>query len=546
MYKGFKRGLLLSMVLTFAASLVLSGCGAGSGKGMADRQVFRMNLGTEPPTMDPGMAQDNVSFTVLWAIFEGLTRLDKEGKPVPAVAKSWDISGDQVTYTFHLRDDVKWSNDQPVTAQDFEFAWKRVLNPEIASPNASQLYYLKGAEDYNAGKTADPDSIGVKAADDHTLIVTLAAPTPYFISLTSSVAYMPLNKKSVESGGEWASDAGTIVTNGPFLLAEWKHNDSIVLKKNPKYFEASKVKMQEVDMSMIGEASTSASMFEAGQLDWNGTPTGEIPTDLIPKLKTDGSLHTQGQASIYYYMFNVTQKPFDNAKIRKALSMSINREELVANVTKGGQIPAFGFVTPGIAGDRQTFREEHPESGYFKEDAEQAKQLLAEGLKDEGLDKLPEITLSYTTSENHKKIAEAIADMWKRNLGIDVKLQNQEWKVFLETLQSKNYQIATAGWFADYDDPNTFLDIFTSGSGNNATGFSNSEYDKLIKDASHETDTKKRLDELAQAEKLLIADQMVVIPIYYYASLWQQNEKVKDVYIDWQGNIHFTQGYFAK
>ncbi len=542
MKKGIKRSLFLILTLTLVLGAVLSGCGSKSG--LADKQVFRMNIVSEPPSLDPGTAQDNASFTVLIGMYDGLTRLNKDGKAEKTIAKSWDISEDKKTWTFHLRDDVKWSNGDKVTAHDFEYAWKRALDPKLASPYAYQLYYLVGAEDYNSGKTKDPGTIGVKALDDTTLEVHLVNPTPYFDSLVSFFTYYPLDEKAIGSNPNWAADAKTMVTNGPFLLDQWNHNDTIVLKKNPDYYDAKNVKLSEVDMSMVQEASTEMNMFNTGQLDWNGSPVGEVPLDVIPQLKKDGKLHITGKASIYYYEFNVTQKPFDNVKIRKALSMGISRQDLVDKVTQANQLPAYGVVTPGIAGEKKSFREEHPDTAYFKEDYAEAKKLLQEGLQEEGLSAWPDnVTLMYNTSEGHKKIAQAIADMWKKNLGIDVKLENQEWKVFLKTRQNLNYQIARAGWGADYNDPMTYIDLFKSTSGNNDTGWKNADYDALVDKAYASGDAKTRMDAMAAAEKLLIQDNMVIMPIYYYTSVWQQNEKVKNVIMDYAGNMDYTRGY---
>lgn len=568
MIKGFKNSLVLLVAIIMVIGTVLAGCGNNANDAktndvkandtatnnteekasdMADNQVFRMNLFTEPGSLDPALAEANTDATVLWSIYEPLVNLDENNQVQPGMAEKWEISDDGLTYTFHIRQGAKWSNGDPVTAHDFEYAWKRALDPKTASTYAYILYYVKNGEAYNTGKITDAGQVGVKATDDQTLVVSLENATSYFLKVTNFYTYMPLNQKAIEGNPEWAAEANTMVTNGPFTISEWRHSDAIVLKKNENYYDAKSVNFTEVDMAMVGDPATEASMFDTDQLDWNGRPVGEIPIDLMQKFKADGSLQIKPQASVYYYLFNVTQKPFDNVKIRKALAMAINRQQLVDKVAQAEQLPAYGVVTPGISGKEKTFREEHPDSDYFKEDVAEAKKLLQEGLRESGLTKLPVIPLSWNTNDNHKKIALAIADMWKQNLGAEVKTSNEEFKVFLKTRHNLDFGVARAGWIADYDDANTFLDMYTTGNGQNDTGYSNPEYDKLIADAAKELDAAKRQDMLAQAEKILIADDMVVMPIYYYTSMWRQKDNVKNVFIDsMQGNIHLTHGYIAK
>ncbi|TJY42894.1 peptide ABC transporter substrate-binding protein [Cohnella pontilimi] len=518
---------------------------ATSDNNLAADQVFRLNLHSEPPTLDPGMAQDNVSGTVLNAIMEGLTTVDENGKVGSGMAKEWKISDDSLTYTFTLRDDIKWNTGEPVTAHDFEFSWKRVLDPakQTPAPYAYQLYYLKNAEGYNTKKITDVNQVGVKAQDDKTLVVTLAQPTAYFLTLCSFYTYYPVNKAVVEKNPDFDKEASTMTTNGPFLLAEWKHNESITLKRNPDYYGANEVKLNEVRLSMVNDANTEISMYDTNELDWAGRPVGTIPTDMIPSLKAnpEANLQIKGIASTYYYLFNLTKPPFNNKKIRQAFAMAVNRQALIDNVTHGEQKPAFGFVPYGINGADKQFREE-VQDNYFTEDLEKAKQLLAEGMAEAKLTKLPKFELIHNENEGHKKIATAIADMWKKNLGVDVTVQSQEWGVFLTNRTNKNYQIARAGWGADYNDPNTFLDMFMTGGGNNDAGYANPEYDKLIKEAGSTIDQKVRMQALANAEKMLI-DDMAILPLYYYTGIWMQKPYVKNVFIDYSGEIHFNKGY---
>lgn len=513
-------------------------------------QVFRMNLTAEPPTLDPAQMQDQVSSTVMTGLFEGLTKMDETGKAVPAMAESWGVSEDGKSYTFHLRPGVKWSNGDPVTAHDFEYSWKRTLNPKLdpLAPYAYQLYYIKGAQAYNedAKGTVDPSTVGVKAIDDQTLKVDLVNPTPYFLSLTSFYTYYPVNKKVAESNPKWSAEAETFVSNGPFKLSSWKHNDTLELVPFEEYYDKDSIKLKRVQFFMVKDANTELSMYRTDKLDWAGMPTGLIPLEQLEQLrqKKDPELVSANTASVYYYLFNNTKKPFSNVKVRKALAMAINRQQIVDKVAKGGQTPAYGFVPPGIHGVNGDYRSEVPDT-YFKEDVEEAKKLLAEGLQEEGMSSFPDVTLAFNEGL-HKDIAEAVADMWKTNLGITVSTETQEWKVFLQNRTSKNYDIARAGWGADYNDPMTFLDLNTSTSGNNDSGYNNSKYDSLIKAAYETNDQQKRVDLMKQAEQLFIGDDMSVMPIYYYTTNSLVKPYVKNYIIDYKGDIDYTRAFIQK
>ena len=473
-----------------------------------------MNLTSEPPTLDPSLMSDNVSGTVANGIFQGLTKADKNGEIVPGIAESWNISDDGKTYTFKIRQGSKWSSGNPVTAHDFEYSWKRTLNPkaETPAPYAYQLYYIQGAEAYNTEK-GSIDDVGVKALDDNTLEVKLVNPTTYFLSLQTFYTYFPVDKLVVEKDPKWANEAATFSSNGPFKLASWEHNASVELVPNDGYYDKDNVKLQKVDFVMYGDSNTEFNSFKTDKLDWAGAPTGTIPLPQLQKLRkeNDPELQTKDTANTYYYIFNETKKPFNNVKVRKALSMAIDRQLLVDRVASGGQKPAFGFVPPSIIGEKKSFREETTPA-YFKEDVEEAKKLLAEGLKEEGFSSFPATTLLFNTSDAHKQLAEAVIDMWKTNLGIEVKSEVQEWKVFLKNRKSLNYDIARAGWGADYNDAMTFMDLFTSEGGNNDIGHKNPEFDKLIKEAYASPDQAERVKLMAQAEKILIGDEMAVMP----------------------------------
>ncbi|MFD1989494.1 ABC transporter substrate-binding protein [Paenibacillus nicotianae] len=552
-----RKSWLVLMALVMAFGTLLAACGSGSsntgtsgesGDGTtAAAQDLHINMSAEPPTFDPAQAKDSQTNTALKLMYEGLTRMGADGNPVPGVAEKWDISEDGLKYTFHLRDNAQWSNGEPVTASDFAYAWERVLSPKTtpASEYAYQLYYIKNGQEFNEGKVKDFADVGVKVVDDKTLEVTLANPTPYWLGLTSFYTYYPVNKKNVEANPQWASKADTMITNGAFNLTTWTTGQELAWTKNAKYWDASSIKLNTITSSLVNSGATEFSSYQSGQLDYAGAPTGEIPTDQIPAAKQQypDQFQAKGIASTYYYLFNVKEKPFNNLKIRQAFSMAINRQAIVDNVTLGGQIPAYGYVPPGIKGNNEEFRTEYKDS-YFTEDLAKAKQLLAEGMKEEGYTTLPEITLIYNSSEAHQKIALAIADMWKNNLGISVKTQNQEWSVFLDNRQSGNYQIARAGWSADYNDPMTFMDMWMTGNGNNDAKYSNPEYDKLLKDAQATQDNAKRMDDMSKAEKILVQDDMAMMPIYYYTSVSLVKPNLKGIVLDFSGAIDFTRAYF--
>lgn len=568
------KSLLLMIALVLVIGTVLAGCGGnkanngnaaatnapgnegstntGTATGdekLAADQTLRVNLTSEPPTFDPAQAQDSQANTVLKTMYEGLTRMnDETGQAEPGMAEKWDISADGLVYTFHLRD-AQWSNGDPVEAADFVRAWQRVLDPATAPvpPYAYQLYYLKNGEEYNKTKTVtDFKQVGVKAVDAKTLEVTLKSPTPYFLGLLSFYTYYPVHK-SVEGNAKWATSKDTMIVNGPYTLSEWTTGQSLQVTKNEKYWDAASIKLSKIDFTLVNSGATELLSYKNGELDRAGAPNGEIPQEQLPIVKKElpNEFVSKGIAATYFYEFNVNEKPFTNAKIRKALAMAVNRQSLIDNVTKGGQLPAFGLVPPGIAGADGEYRTAVKDS-YFTEDIEQAKTLLAEGLKEEGLTALPPVELIYNTSEGHKKIALAVADMWKQALGITVNTVNQEWAVFLTNRQNHNFQISRVGWTADYNDPMTFLDLFVTGGGNNDAGYANPEYDKLIADAKASSDLAKRQEDFAAAEKMLIEDDMVLIPFYYYTNISLTKEYLKGVTLDFSGAVDFTRAYLLE
>ncbi|MGF9698792.1 peptide ABC transporter substrate-binding protein [Paenibacillus sp. MABNR03] len=562
-----RKSLLVLLTLILAFGTVLAACGsknegtsntgtgsAGEESGLAKNQVLKINLTAEPPTLDPAQAKDSQTNTVLKFLYEGLVRIDENGKEAPGVANDWKISEDGLKYVFNLNPDAKWSNGDPITAEDFVRSWERALKPETASPYAYQLYYIKGAEGFNLSKDetykgtkiTDFSQVGVKATDEHTLEVTLENPTPYFLGLTAFYTYYPVHQ-SADTNDKFFTDYKNMIVNGPFTMDQYAKGQKIVVKKNEGYHAASDIKLSEINMSLTSSSASELQAYKSGQLDYTGAPNGEIPTDQIPSVKAElpDEFKATGIASTYYYQFNVNEAPFNNAKIRKAFAMAIERQLIVDKVTQGGQVPAYGFVPPGIRGENGEFRDEHKDD-YFTENVEEAKALLAEGMKEEGYTTLPAVTLIYNTSDAHAKIALAVADMWKKNLGVDVKTENQEWGVFLENRQNQNFQVARAGWSADYNDPYNFLEMWTTGNTNNDSKFSNEQYDKDVKETVKSADPAARMAAFADAEKILIQDEMGVMPIYYYTNVSLTKPYLKGVQLDFSGAIDFTRAYLEE
>ncbi len=543
-------GLLFSILIL---SFLLAACGGNdkdgksketnengeNGKGSSDEQVLNMNIRSEPPSLHPGLATDTTSTAVLNQIFEGLTRINQDGVVEEAMAEKIDVSDDQTTYTFTIRDGATWSNGDPVTAGDFEYAWKWVLDPDNADTDyAYQLYYLKNGEAAKNGEVST-EEVGVKAKDDKTLIVELEQPTPYFLDLTAFHTYYPVNQKVVENAPDWSLDVSDdYVTNGPFLLDSWKHKDQVVIKKNPEYWDADTVSLETINFYMIEDENTELNMYNNGELDWAGSPNGSLPLSAIPSLMDSGELNISPQAGVYYYVFNLKEAPFDNVNIRKAFTLAIDREGIVQNITKGEQQPAMAFVPPSIWEENQT--------GYFEDkDIDKAKEYLEKGLKELGLDELPTIKLSYNTSESHAALAQAVQEMWRENLGVDVELDNTEWNVFLDKMTNGDFQTGRMGWSADFNDAINFLETFRTLGGSNFSQWVDDEYTALLDESRTETDATKRKEILRDAEQILM-DAMPIAPVYFYTNVWINKDYVKDVAVTALGGIQFKWGSIEK
>lgn len=505
-------------------------------------KILRTNNKSEPASLDPALAKGTHESWILQHTFTGLMGYNEDGELVPAVAESYDESDDGLTYTFHLRDDVKWSNGDPVTAEDFEYAWKRVIDPELASDYAYQISdYVKGAEEYLNGE-GSIDDVAIKAIDEKTLEVTLKKPAPYFLGLTAFYTLYPVNKNVVEANPDWAKDPskGQYISNGAFKLVSWDHNQKISLRKNTEWYRADEVKLDGIDFDIIEEQNTQYTKYQGGEYDFIVNP----PTAVVDKLtkENDPELYIGGDVGTYYYQFNNKEKPFNNAKVRNALSMAIDRKAIVENITKGGQVPAEGLVPYGFLDENgKEFRDRN--GNLVKEDKEAAKSLLEEGLAEEGmkLEDLNGTVILFNTDEAHKNIAQAIQQMWKQAFGVDFQLENAEFKVVLDRRKSGDYKIARAGWIGDYLDPNTMLDIMMTENGNNDAFYSNPEFDNLMKEAGESSDNEFRFEKMAEAEKIVMED-VGVAPIYFYTQPYLQKSYVTGVY---KNNMNYPTLTFA-
>ena len=531
-----KKWLLLVVAAFFV--LVLSACTATKEAGEEPKKepetegekeeavaevekVLYLNNGNEPTSFDPSVGFDSVSWSALNNMMEGLVRLSKDHIAEEATAEKIDVSEDGLTYTFTIRDNAKWSNGDPVLASDFVYGWLHMLNPETASPAAFLAYFIEGAEAYNSG-AGTADAVAIKALEDKVFEVKLATPTEAFLNIITNPSFFPVNEKVATENPTWFTEAESFVGNGPFNLTAWEHDVSFTLSKNENYWDADTVKLDKVEWAMVDDSNTEYQMYKTGELDTSG-----VPSELADQLKDDPELKNEDQAGLYFYRFNVSQEPFTNKKIRQAFGLAVNQQEIVEFVTKNGEKPAEGFVPYGFIGpDGKEFRETAGKLTGF--DAEKAKALLAEGMAEEGWSELPAVTLTYSTSDSHQKIAVALQSKYKEVLGVDVALQNVEASVFAAEQKEFKYQLSRSSFLFDYADPVNALESFITGSSMNRTTWSNADFDKLIADIKNETDEVKRWELLIQADAFLM-EEMPIFPLYYYNQVTLEKPSVSGI-----------------
>jgi oligopeptide transport system substrate-binding protein len=489
-------------------------------------KTLLFHVGTEPRTLDPQINQGIPEGKILSCLFEGLVIDDPRdnAKQLPGVAESWEHNQDLSAWTFHLRRNVRWSNGDPLTAEDFAFAFQRELTPELAAPFCDFLFVLKGAEDFEKGKTRDFSTVGVKTLDPYTLQLQLSGPTPYLLSSLTNYFWYPLHRATIlrfgtltDRSSKWTLP-GNMVCNGPFKLKIWRKNDVIELVKNPYYHDTEAVQLNGINFYSIEDLNTLDRAFRVGQLHI----TNEVALPDVPVYRRDHPelIHIDPAYISYFYRLNVNQKPLDNPKVRMALNLAIDRESLVQNILRAKQQPATGLTPPGVTA--------YPALDLIHYDPAKARQLLAEAGFPNGAG-FPKINILINTHESHRAIAEAIQQMWREELNISVGIENQEWKVYIDSIDNTRYSIARSGWGSGITDPIAFLQIWTTGNPNNRTNWGSLDYDRFIQEAAATEDPAQRLAILRQAETILL-EAAPIIPIYWYTRTYLLDPSVKNWY----------------
>ncbi|MBI4126490.1 MAG: peptide ABC transporter substrate-binding protein [Deltaproteobacteria bacterium] len=493
-----RRNIAIILLLTLAACTGGKSCAT---KSNALPDAFVWGNGAEPPSLDPAILYDDRSFNIGMQLFEGLTEYHPETlEAVPGVASSWDISPDGLVWTFHLRNNAFWSDGSPVTAADFEYSWKRVLAPQTASQTAYMLYFIKNAENYNAGKTTSADDIGINVIDPQTLQITLEHPVPFFPQLVAHIAFRPVHRATVEQWGDQWTRPEHMVSNGPYRLTSWLIQREVVLEKNPNYWDKNNVRLAKVKFLPIEDMETALKM----QLDGVTHYTIDIPPLKVAEIKGRPDLYQSVKLDTYFYQLNTKRKPFDDMRVRRALCLAIDRRAITETLARGDK-PATSLTPEGLHGYSP------PNGCEFNPD--KAKALLLEaGFADPTT--FPSFTILYNTLAEHKMVAELAQSMWKQNLGINVGIQNLEWKVLLTSYVQREFDIGRYTWIGDYSDPSTFLNIFASNSQQNYTNWVNPTYDDLVlNQAPRELNPEKRALLLKQAEEILL-EEAPLVPIF--------------------------------
>ncbi|QMD47802.1 oligopeptide ABC transporter substrate-binding protein OppA [Citrobacter freundii] len=537
-----KKSLVAAGILTaLVAGNVATAAVVPAGVQLAEKQTLVRNNGSEVQSLDPHKIEGVPESNINRDLFEGLLISDVDGKPSPGVAEKWE-NKDFKVWTFHLRKDAKWSDGTPVTAQDFVYSWQRLANPNTASPYASYLQYghIVNIDDIIAGKKPVTD-LGVKALDDHTFEVTLSEPVPYFYKLLVHSSLSPVPKSAVEKFGEKWTQPANIVSNGAYKLKDWVVNERIVLERNTNYWDNAKTIINQVTYLPISSEVTDVNRYRSGEIDMT---YNNMPIELFQKLKKEipNEVHVDPYLCTYYYEINNQKAPFNDVRVRTALKLALDRDIIVNKVKNQGDLPAYSFTPPYTDGAKLV----EPEWFKWSQEKrnEEAKKLLAEA--GYTAEKPLTFDLLYNTSDLHKKLAIAAASIWKKNLGANVKLENQEWKTFLDTRHQGNYDVSRAGWCADYNEPTSFLNMVLSDSSNNTVHYKSPAFDKLIADTLKATDESQRSELYSQAEQLLDKDSAIV-PVFYYVNArlvkpWVGGYSGKDP----MDNIHVKDLYIIK
>ena len=511
MHKAKVSGALSLLMLTLLVAFT-TGCGVfqSQEEGGGNQNTLTLNLEADIADLNSSTVTDVYSFNVLNNVMEGLYRLDENEEPQPAMAESVETSDDKLIYTFKLRDGVEWSNGEPVTSQDFKYAWLRAMDPDTASQYARILAdYIEGGADFNAGE-AGSESVGIETPDDGTLVVRLAQPTPFFLSLTAFPTYLPLNQEFVEQqGDQFAQSADALLYNGPYTLSEFSPSEGVTFVKNDSYWDEGNVNIEQVQGRVVKETDTAVNLYQSGELD-----AVNLTSEYVDQFSNSPEFTTQTSFGTGYLEMNQEDPAFQNQNIRQAILRGLDRQALAYQVLNNGSQPADGFVPTGVVAgvEGQTFREAvGPVVPEF--DPEQARELYEQGVRELGSE--PTLELLIDDSSESRDIATFLQSQFEENLGAQVEVSQQPFDRLLELTQSGDYQMAAAGWGADYNDPMTFLDLFVSGSPSNHLGLQNERYDQLVSDARAEANPQERLNMLGEAERILVEEQAAIAPSVY-------------------------------
>lgn len=512
-------------LLTAFLGLLLSGCARHEPP--ADVTIIN---GNEPESLDPHIVTGVSEMRITKALFDGLIRLDpRTAAPVPGLAERWEISADGRTYTFHLRTNAVWSTGEPITSADVVWSWFRALSPTTAGDYAGQLFCIQRAEDWYNGKITDRSQVGIRALDERTLRVELNSPLAFFLELCSFPTLAVVPQRTIEQYGDRWLHTKPLPTSGAFTLGAWRVNDKVRLLRNPRYWDATNTASAIIDILPVGSPNTALNLYETGAADvvWD---KDLVPSELMDVLVTRPDFHSFTYLGTYFYRFNVTKPPFNDARVRRAFALATDKPKLISKLTRGAEVPARHFVPVGVANYAS------PEGlGY---DPNAARQLLAEAGFPGGKG-FPRVTYTFFSASGgaklHGKVAVELQQMWRDILGVEIELRQIERKVFFSAQSKLDYEISTSSWIGDYNDANTFLDLFMSTSGNNRTGWKNERYDALIREANQLTDLKKRAGLFRQAETILIAEEAPIVPLYFYAGFnYYDGGKIKGI---WQNML---------
>ena len=542
-----KAKTIMSLALTAA---MVTGMATPASVMAAEGFDLNLCIASEPQSIDPALNTTMDGSIMCQHMFEGLVKWADDGEGnatiVPGQAESWDKETNDdgtVTYTCHLRDGIKWSDGQAVTAQDFEYSWKRLANPETAADYTYMIDMVKGYSEVADG-SADVDTLAVKAVDDTTLQIDLSYDCPYFEEIMAFPATYPVRKDIVEGSDNWTFDPATYVTNGAYKLKEWSHNAYILMEKNENYYDYENLGPNTIKFALLDDSNAILKGYNNGELDF----INNFPVDEVAGLLASGEIELGDYIGTYYACFNTEDETFSDPKVRKAFSLAIDRNYIVESVTQTGETPATGYVPNGVydaegpsGEDFRTVGGEYysvSEEDYEK-NCEEARQLLADAGYPNG-EGFPTVEYLYNTDDKHKKIAEALQNMWQEQLGVTVNLDNQDWNVFLQNRREGNYQISRNGWIGDYNDPCTFLDMWYTGGGNNDAQYSNPDYDAQIDAAKSTSDPAERMKAFHAAEDILIKDDSVLAPLYFYVQPYMLKDDIKGMYYTPLGFFFFS------